>query len=82
MSLPAVSGAAAAKAFRKIGYEVDRQGGSHIILRHPEAPHGRLVVPLHKELAKGTLRSLMPSPCPTEQPGDLSKDHALPQGVL
>ena len=41
------------------GYEVDVQEGSHMILRHSEPPHRRLSVPNHKELAKGTLRTLI-----------------------
>jgi predicted RNA binding protein YcfA (HicA-like mRNA interferase family) len=32
MNLPAISGSDAGKAFRKAGYEFDRQHGSHIIL--------------------------------------------------
>jgi predicted RNA binding protein YcfA (HicA-like mRNA interferase family) len=32
MNLPAISGSDAVKAFRKAGYEFDRQHGSHIIL--------------------------------------------------
>jgi predicted RNA binding protein YcfA (HicA-like mRNA interferase family) len=54
-----VSGSQAVKAFRRIGYEIDVQEGSHIILRHSEPPHRRLSVPNHKELAKGTLRALI-----------------------
>ena len=38
MKLPAVSGSEAVKAFRKIGYEVDDQHGSHIIIRRFGAP--------------------------------------------
>jgi predicted RNA binding protein YcfA (HicA-like mRNA interferase family) len=52
MKLPVVSGSQAAKAFRRIGYEVDVQEGSHMILRHSEPPHRRLSVPNHKELAR------------------------------
>jgi predicted RNA binding protein YcfA (HicA-like mRNA interferase family) len=59
MKLPVVSGSQAVKALRRIGYEVDVQEGSHIILRHTEPPHRRLSVPNHKELAKGTLRALI-----------------------
>jgi predicted RNA binding protein YcfA (HicA-like mRNA interferase family) len=59
MKLPVVSGAEAVKAFGKIGYEVDEQHGSHIILRRAEPPYRRLSVPNHKELAKGTLRALI-----------------------
>ena len=59
MKLPVVSGAEAVKAFGKIGYEVDEQHGSHIILRRAEPPYRRLSIPNHKELAKGTLRALI-----------------------
>ena len=59
MKLPVVSGNEAVKAFQKAGYEFDDQHGSHIILRHVNAPHRRLSVPNHKELAKGTLRALI-----------------------
>ena len=55
--LPVCSGADAVKAFRQLGYEVDHQTGSHIILRHPS--QRRLTVPNHRELAKGTLRALI-----------------------
>lgn len=55
--LPVCSGPDAVKAFRKLGYEVDHQTGSHIILRHPSSR--RLTVPNHRELAKGTLRALI-----------------------
>lgn len=57
--LPVVSGKEALKAFQKIGYELDHQTGSHMILRRTMAPFRRLTVPNHKELAKGTLRSLI-----------------------
>jgi predicted RNA binding protein YcfA (HicA-like mRNA interferase family) len=59
MKLPVVSGSEAVKAFRKAGYELDEQHGSHIILRRNDPPHRRLSVPNHKELAKGTLRALI-----------------------
>lgn len=57
--LPVISGRDAVKAFKKVGYELDHQTGSHLILRQPAPPHRRLTVPNHKELAKGTLRSLI-----------------------
>jgi predicted RNA binding protein YcfA (HicA-like mRNA interferase family) len=47
--LPVCSGQDAVRAFGKLGYLVDHQTGSHIILRHPN----------HRELAKGTLRKLV-----------------------
>src|SRR5713101_187249 len=36
-----------------------RSRGSHIILRRETYPHRRVVVPDHKEVAKGTLRSII-----------------------
>jgi predicted RNA binding protein YcfA (HicA-like mRNA interferase family) len=55
--LPVCSASEAIRAFGRIGYGVDHQTGSHIILRH--ATGRRLTVPNHRELAKGTLRSLI-----------------------
>ena len=57
--LTVVSGIEAVKAFAKIGYVIDHQTGSHMILRHDKEPHRRLSIPNHKELAKGTLRALI-----------------------
>ncbi len=57
--LPRVSGREVVKALRKIGYEHDRQRGSHIVLRQTSEPHRRIVVPDHAEVAKGTLRAII-----------------------
>ena len=57
--LPIISGADLVKVFAKISYEKDHQTGSHIILRHKDAPHRRLTIPNHKEIAKGTLRAII-----------------------
>ena len=54
---PVCSGTDAVPAFRKLGYEVDHQTGSHIILRHSNMR--RLTVPNHRKLAQGTLRALI-----------------------
>ncbi|MGH9683159.1 MAG: type II toxin-antitoxin system HicA family toxin [Candidatus Acidiferrales bacterium] len=43
----------------KRDYEIDRQTGSHIILRQSFSPFRRLTIPNHKELAKGTLRAVI-----------------------
>jgi predicted RNA binding protein YcfA (HicA-like mRNA interferase family) len=58
-TLPRISGREAVAAFRRLGYEVDRQKGSHIILRHSAPPFRRLTIPDHREIAKGTLRALI-----------------------
>ncbi len=57
--LPLVSGRDLVSALRKFGYEFDRQRGSHMVLRQSQQPHRRLVVPDHKEIAKGTLRAIL-----------------------
>jgi predicted RNA binding protein YcfA (HicA-like mRNA interferase family) len=57
--LPLISGIKSVKALSKLGYEVDHQTGSHLILRNIQEPHRRLTVPNHKELAKGTLRAII-----------------------
>ena len=57
--LPRISGREVIKALRKVGYEQDRQKGSHIVLRQAAEPHRRIVVPDHKEVAKGTLRVII-----------------------
>ncbi|NGZ08209.1 MAG: addiction module toxin, HicA family [Nitrospira sp. LK70] len=57
--LPVASGQEAVRALKKVGYLVDHQTGSHIILRQSDPPYRRLTVPHHTELAKGTLRSII-----------------------
>ena len=57
--LPQVSGREVVKALGQIGYAVDRQRGSHIVLRNEEAPYHRLTIPDHDEIAKGTLRGII-----------------------
>ena len=58
-ALPRVSGRDVVKALATIGYEFDRQRGSHMILRQSVTPFRRVVVPDHKEVAKGTLRAII-----------------------
>lgn len=58
-ALPRVSGRDVVAALTKAGYEKDRQKGSHIVLRQIVRPHRRIVVPDHRELAKGTLRAII-----------------------
>lgn len=57
--LPILSGKEVVKLLVKLGYAVDHQTGSHIILRQNKEPHRRLTVPNHKEIAKGTLRAII-----------------------
>lgn len=57
--LPRISGREVAAALKRIGYELDRQKGSHMVLRSTTPPHRRIVVPDHREVAKGTLRAIL-----------------------
>jgi predicted RNA binding protein YcfA (HicA-like mRNA interferase family) len=58
-TLPQISGRQIVAALKKVGYEKDRQKGSHIILRQASEPHRRQVVPDHRVVAKGTLRAII-----------------------
>ena len=53
-----ISGKEAVKAFTKAGWHLDRISGSHAIMRK-EGSEVTLSVPLHPELRKGLLRSLI-----------------------
>jgi predicted RNA binding protein YcfA (HicA-like mRNA interferase family) len=55
--LPVVSGAATVEALAKAGFAQVSQRGSHVKLR---GEGGRtVIVPMHRELASGTLRSVL-----------------------
>jgi predicted RNA binding protein YcfA (HicA-like mRNA interferase family) len=56
--LPLVSGREVVKAFESLGWSEARQTGSHIILVREGHP-ATLSVPDHKQVARGTLRSLI-----------------------
>jgi predicted RNA binding protein YcfA (HicA-like mRNA interferase family) len=55
-----VSGAQAIRALERLGFVQVRQRGSHVVLKK-ETPEGFVgcVVPLHNELAIGTLRGIL-----------------------
>lgn len=55
-SLPHVSGADAVRALQKLGFEVTRQKGSHVIMRRGAVG---CVVPQHREIKVGTLSGLL-----------------------
>jgi predicted RNA binding protein YcfA (HicA-like mRNA interferase family) len=58
--LPVISGDDLIRALEKFGYAAVRQKGSHVRLRHPNDPQRLPVtVPLHKEIAFGTLRRIL-----------------------
>lgn len=56
--LPVLSGVEVIKAFEQAGWRRDRQRGSHVVLLRPGSIVS-LSIPLHREIAPGTLRSLI-----------------------
>ncbi len=56
--LPVISGHKCVRVLEKIGFTIRVQEGSHIIMVC-ETPKIRVSVPNHKELDKGTLRSII-----------------------
>ncbi len=68
--LPALTGERTVKALRKAGFQIVRQRGSHIYLKHPD---GRAtVVPVHKgeTIGIGLLKKIL-------HDSDLSRDDFL-----
>ena len=49
------------KALRKLGYEVNRQKGSHIRVTTQQGGEHHEVIPAHKPLKPGTLSSILKS---------------------
>ncbi len=59
-SLPVLSGQRVVRVFESFGWTVARQKGTHIIMTK-EGEIVTLSIPDHKEVARGTLRSLIRS---------------------
>lgn len=58
--LPVVSGRDVIKVLAKIGFEIVGRKGSHVRLKRKRDREVLIViVPMHRELAKGTLRSIL-----------------------
>jgi len=56
--LPVVSGRELVRALERIGFALDRQKGSHLVLYRADPPT-TVSVPDHRELDRGTLRALL-----------------------
>jgi predicted RNA binding protein YcfA (HicA-like mRNA interferase family) len=56
--LPVLGGHQVVRVFTALGWQTARQRGSHIVLIKPDHM-ATLSVPDHREVAKGTLRSLI-----------------------
>jgi predicted RNA binding protein YcfA (HicA-like mRNA interferase family) len=59
VKLPAdLSGQELVKVLLRVGFVVNRQKGSHIVLKR-DSPYARVVVPDHKRVRPGTLRQIL-----------------------
>ena len=59
-ALPMISARQCVRALEKAGFFVDRRRGSHIVLRREEPPPTlTVIVPNHKEIDRGTLKSII-----------------------
>jgi predicted RNA binding protein YcfA (HicA-like mRNA interferase family) len=60
LKLRRVSGEVAIRALERLGFVRVRQRGSHVVLKR-QTPEGEIgcAVPLHRELAVGTLRGIL-----------------------
>ena len=56
--LPVISGRKLVRALERMGFILDRQRGSHMILFRPDPPT-TVTVPDHRELDRGTLRAIL-----------------------
>jgi len=56
--LPVLSGGRLVKALERAGWQVTRQRGSHVRMKHPDR-RIPVTVPLHRELKRGTLSGIL-----------------------
>jgi predicted RNA binding protein YcfA (HicA-like mRNA interferase family) len=54
-----ISSADLAKALRRLGYEIDRQSGSHIRLTTQQRGEHHVTIPAHDPLKIGTLNAIL-----------------------
>lgn len=57
--LPIVSGKLAVTALIKAGFEISRQRGSHVQLRHTDGRIATIPVHANKDIPRGTLRGIL-----------------------
>ena len=57
-ALPVLSGQQLVRALERSGWQVARQRGSHVRMKHPERK-SPVTVPLHREIKRGTLTGIL-----------------------
>lgn len=58
MKLPVISSRECVSALQRAGFTIQRQNGSHIVMRHDD-PYALAVVPDHRPIKPGTLRNII-----------------------
>jgi len=59
MKLPIVSANKVIRVLCSAGFRISRQSGSHVIMTKLEEEKTTVVIPKHRELARGTLLSII-----------------------
>jgi predicted RNA binding protein YcfA (HicA-like mRNA interferase family) len=59
--LTGISGKAVVSALQRSGFRVERVSGSHHVMRRPDVPASKVIVPVHgaHDLPPGTLRTII-----------------------
>ena len=57
--LPILPARKVIKALKKLGFYIDHQKGSHIVLKDIDTKSITIVVPNHLEIDRGTLKSIL-----------------------
>jgi predicted RNA binding protein YcfA (HicA-like mRNA interferase family) len=58
--LPAAKPKEVLRALGRAGFIVHHTSGSHYVLKHPDRPHLRVILPFHnKDLKRGTLAAII-----------------------
>ena len=57
--LPILPARKVVKALKKLGFFIDHQKGSHIVLKDKRTKTKTVVVPNHPEVDRGTLKSIL-----------------------
>jgi predicted RNA binding protein YcfA (HicA-like mRNA interferase family) len=63
LKLPILKGKDVVKILEKFGFKIDRRKGSHLLMKKekssPVDPPRTVIVPMHQEVARGTLRHII-----------------------
>ena len=58
-ALPSLSGAEIVRLLQRAGFEPHHRKGSHVTMKERASPFRRVVVPMHDQVRRGTLRAII-----------------------